>query len=343
MLYRFANPEMLWLLLLIPLVALLVSRKGRTAAVSFPSVSLARQVAAFVRSNPGRLRGSLRLLALAFLILALARPQTGSDTTEIEASGIDIVLAVDVSPSMLGLDFSTSSEYVTRLEAVKSVIAEFIEDRPNDRIGLVAFAFNPYMVSPITLNHDWLLQNLERLEVGLIEPGTNIGAAIGTSTNRLRDVTAKSKVVILLTDGKDDPPPQISPIAFAEAAASLGVKVYTIAAGKQGRVLSFVMDPRTRKIVTDRRGNKIVDERYYPVNEDILKDIADITRARFYRATDLEALRKIYDQIDQLERREVTLNYSALYHDFFIWPLGAALCLLLLEAILNHTRFRRVP
>jgi len=186
MIYRFESPEFLWLLLLVPLLAALKGRRGRAASIRFPATALARQISAFVRSRPGKFLVNMRLIALSLLILALARPQAGSSSHEIEESGIDIVLAVDLSTSMWAHDFKIKGKPVDRLTVVKNVMEDFIAKRIHDRIGVVAFAAAPYLVSPLTLNHEWLLQNLERLKLGMIEDGTAIGSAIGTSVNRLR-------------------------------------------------------------------------------------------------------------------------------------------------------------
>jgi Ca-activated chloride channel homolog len=176
---------------------------------------------------------ALRLLVLALLILGLARPQFGRGTTEVDASGIDIVLAVDVSGSMEALDFELAGRPVSRIEVVKQVVSRFIEDRPNDRIGLVAFAGRPYLVSPLTLDHDWLQQRLDQVRIGMVEDGTAIGSAIASSVNRLREQEAKSRIVILLTDGMNNAG-KVPPALAAEAAESLGIKVYTIGAGTRG-------------------------------------------------------------------------------------------------------------
>jgi Ca-activated chloride channel family protein len=342
MLFRFNHPEFLWLLLVIPFLLFWKGRRGKPAAVLYSSIALLRQAAKTTHNRPGRFRFLIRLLSLTLLMLALAQPQTGSDTTEIEASGVDIVLAVDISPSMLALDFSTRSEELTRLDAVKKVVASFIDQRPNDRIGIVAFARNPYLVSPITLNHDWLDQNLERLEVGLIEPGTNVGGALGSSINRLRHSKAKSRIIILLTDGQDDPPPTIHPTVFAEAASRLGIKIYTVAAGSGGDVPTYMLD-RNGSIATDRFGRKVIRQAHFPVDEKVLQDIARLANGRSYRADNQETLRKIYAEIDQLEKTDVQMKYKSIYTDRFIWLIAVAMGLLAIEFIITHLILRRLP
>ncbi len=340
MIFRFENPEYFWLLLLIPLLFWLKGKVGATAAIKFSAVLLAKRVSGNTKNRAGKFIILLRTLTLILLISAMARPQTGSSTSEIEASGIDIALVVDLSGSMMALDFELKGEEVTRLAAVKNVITDFIEKRPNDRIGLIAFATNPYIVSPNTLNHDWLQNNLDRLEVGLIEQGTNIGPAIGMSVNRLRKLeNSKSRIVILLTDGKDSPPPEVSPIAYAETSAAFGIKVYTIAAGTNKP--AKIMDPESGKPIRDLFGRYRTMR--FDVDTEILQKISEITHAKFYRATDTESLKDIYDDIDKLEKTEVKLKFRSAYTDQFVWPLLFGLLVFILEQILSQTRFRKLP
>ncbi|MGE9296140.1 MAG: VWA domain-containing protein [Puniceicoccales bacterium] len=309
----------------------------------FSSTAIARDVAKQAKSRAGGWLFLLRLLALAALIFALARPQLGKGHSEVESSGIDIVLAVDVSGSMNALDFATQRDLATRLDIVKRVIGEFIERRPNDRIGLIAFAKQPFLVSPLTLNHDWLRKNLERLEIGLIDStGTAIGPAIGMSANRLSDLPAKSRVVVLLTDGEDTVG-QLPPIAAAEAAEAFDVKIYTIAAGRSGRVPVPRVDSNGTPL-RDNNGN-VVPSHYQQsyVDEETLQKVADITNGKFYRATNAQELAAIYDDIDQLEKTEVKLKHYAEYEELFFWPALLGLCFLALEQLLGNTRFKRLP
>lgn len=339
----FQNREFLWLLLLLPALALLRGRRGRAAAVHFPSTAIAKSAATQARVGAGKFLFHLRLLILALLILALARPQMGRGYSEVESSGIDIVLAVDVSGSMYALDFSEGNEAVTRLDVVKDVVRDFIENRPGDRIGLVAFARDSYLVSPLSLNHDWLLKNVDRLEIGIIDSSaTAIGPAIGMSVNRLRDIPAKSKIVILLTDGEDNVN-KLPPLAAAEAAAALDIKVYTIAAGRSGRV-PFPRVTQDGQLLRDRAG-RVVIAGYMedPIDEDTLQQIADITNARFYRATDRTELAQIYREIDRLEKSEVRLRHFAEYVELFPWLAVAALMVFLIEQLLLQTLYRRLP
>src|SRR5882757_10293663 len=194
---RFLNPEFLWLLVLLPLIAMWRGRKGRVAAVEYSNVEIARTVARETRSRPARWTTMLRLLVATLIIVGLARPQYGQGRSEVQASGVDLMLAMDVSGSMEALDFTLNGQPESRVEVVKSVVSKFIDERPDDRIGLIAFAGAPYLVSPMTLDHDWLQQNLERVSIGAVDDGTAIGSAIAACVNRLRLTPAKSKVVIL--------------------------------------------------------------------------------------------------------------------------------------------------
>jgi Ca-activated chloride channel homolog len=303
------------------------------AAIQYSSAELVRPVATMRKFSAGRWLVAARFLSLALMILALARPQFGKGHTEVEASGIDIVLAVDISGSMKALDFKLNGEAVSRLEVVKSVVSKFIDARPNDRVGLVVFAGRPYLVSPLTLDHSWLRQNLERVQIGLIEDGTAIGSGIATSVNRLRDQPSKSKIIILLTDGNNNSG-KVAPEAAADAARALGIKVYTIGAGSKGEA------PLP---VTDQFGRERVVMAKVDMDEGMLQRIADTTGGQFYRATDTDSLRRIYSQIDRLEKTKVTMKKFEHYQELFHWALIPGLAVLALEIVLSHTWFRRLP
>ena len=334
MTWRFASPLLLWLLLLLPVLAMIRGRAGRgTAGLLYPAADLVRAVGREVTSAAGRVRLLLRLLALALVVVALARPQQGLGTAEVETSGIDIVLGIDVSGSMRALDFELDGERADRLQVVKSVVRRFIDARREDRIGIVGFAGRPYLVSPLTLDHDWLAQSLERVRIGLIEDGTAVGSAIAASVNRLREQKAKSKVVILLTDGVNNAG-KVAPLTAAEAARALGIKVYTIAAGTQGEA------PMP---VPDRFGNERVVMVPVEVDEDTLRKVAETTGAAFFRATDTATLERIYAQIDQLERTTETVKRYEQYRELFHWPLLLGLLVLGLELLLAETRLRSLP
>src|SRR5665213_1750618 len=239
--FRFANPEYLWLLAVLPLLLIWRGRRGPAPAIEYPSLALVREVARRTRSRFGYVLAGLPLLALALLIVAVARPQQGESSATVHASGVDIMLLLDVSGSMQSLDFKLEGLPASRVDVVKSVVRRFIAARPNDRIGLTIFAGLPYLMSPVTLDHSWLLGNLDRVRIGDIEDGTAIGSALAAGLNRLRHQTAKSKIIILMTDGQNNAG-QITPITAAEAARALGVKVYTIGIGVRGDCLLYTSD-----------------------------------------------------------------------------------------------------
>jgi Ca-activated chloride channel family protein len=330
----FAHPWLLLLLLAIPLVALFQGGKGAAPAVVFSSLSTLQALGKIRRSRMGGWLTSLLLLALALLIVALARPRQGKTISQVQASGIDIMLALDVSGSMIAEDFTIGGERASRIDVVKQVTQKFIEARSNDRIGMVAFASRPYLVSPLTLDHGWLLQNLERVRLGLVEDGTAIGSAIASCANRLKErKDSKSRIVVLLTDG-DNNAGKISPETAAEAAKALGIKVYTIGAGTRGYAPMPMQDVFGRKVYQ----NVKVD-----VDEDTLRKIADVTSAKFYRATDTKTLKQIFEQIDALEKSTVEMNQYMQYRDLFPWFLGAGFGVLALQTVLAQTVGRKLP
>jgi Ca-activated chloride channel family protein len=317
---------------------------GPEAAIRFSSITLVNKISRNRHSLPGKLLFGLRLLVLVAIITALARPQIGRMNENIEAEGIDIVVTLDLSGSMSALDLSTQEDVVTRLDAAKRVVENFIGKREFDRIGLVAFAANAYVVSPLTLNHDWLKRNLGRLELGEIDgAGTAIGTALGASINRLRDHDARSRIVILLTDGENNVG-AVSPIAAAEVAKTLGVKVYTIATGKKGRVPIPATD-RKGRIVRDSEGKPIYRGRSNISNYDEaeLTEIAELTGGRFFSATKDGDLERIYDEIDELETTKIELRSYATFTELFVWLASLGLLLLALEQVLRNTRYRRLP
>jgi len=330
---RFLQPEWFWALTLLPLVMLWRGRRGPVAAIQYSDVGLARAVARRSRSRIGNWIWLLAVLAAVLMIVGLARPQRGHSRTEVTANGIDIVLVLDVSGSMQALDFLIDDQRVNRIEVVKSVVGKFIDERPNDRIGLIAFAGSPYLVSPITLDHDWLQQNLERVTIGGVDDGTAIGSAIAAAVNRLRATPAKSKVVILLTDGMNNTG-KISPLAAAEAARALGVKVYTIGVGVRGKA---------PVPVRDEAGNMRLVMAQVDVDEKTLQTVADQTGGKFYRATDTDSLKKIYEQINRLETSAQTVQKFENYDELYPWALIPALAILGFSFLLQHTRYRRLP
>jgi Ca-activated chloride channel homolog len=329
----FAHPQLLWLLLTLPLLALLRSRRGPAPAILFASVATARAVARTARARLGRWLPFLRLPAAALLIVALARPQVAHATTKIQASGVDMMLALDVSGSMQALDLQLDGERADRLTVVKSVVSKFIAARPNDRMGIIAFAGHPYLVSPLTLDHDWLRKNLDRIGIGTNEDGTAIGSALAAAVNRLRASDAKSKVIVLLTDGVNNAG-SMRPSLAAKAAAALGIKVYTIAVGAEGRAPIPVIDDAGRRRIV--MGEVEVDEQ-------TLRNIADTTGGAFFRATDTDSLVAIYHRIDALEKTTRTVNHYERREERFAWAALPAVALLLAELGLGATALRRAP
>lgn len=342
MLFRFFHPDLLWLLLLVPLAAILIGRTGRKATLLFPATALARHVSRQVRGRPGRLSHWLKILALTAGILALARPQAGTENRSQRFEGIDILLTVDLSSSMWAHDFDINGVPSDRLTAVKSVMEEFIQARRHDRIGLVAFAGHPYLVSPLTINHPWLLSRLRELEIAMIEDGTAIGSAIGSSVNRLQERADETRVIVLLTDGANNRG-QINPMQAAEAAAALGIRVYTVGVGQEGPAPFPRLDPRTGQPIRDRAGKMTFGQAPPDLDLPMLQAIADRTGGRFFHARNTDELETVYAEIDALEKTEVDLQTSAVYRDWFAIPLGLCLTFYLVDWILGHTRYRRLP
>jgi Ca-activated chloride channel homolog len=330
---RFLQPEWFWLLGLLPIVLLWRGRRGPVAAIEYSDVSLAREIARRGRSRVGWLLWMLPILAAALIIVGLARPQRAHGRTLITANGIDIVLGLDVSGSMQALDFQIDHQRVNRIEVVKSVVSKFIDERQDDRIGIIAFAGSPYLVSPITLDHDWLQQNLERVTVGGADDGTAIGSALAASVNRLRLTQAKSKVVVLLTDGVNNTG-KISPLAAAEAAKAMGIKVYTIGVGVRGEAPIPVRDAA---------GNRRLVMAKVDVDEKTLQAIADQTGGKFYRATDTDSLRQIYEQINRLEKSAQTVQKFEHTEELYPYAVIPALAILGISLLLQQTRLRRLP
>jgi Ca-activated chloride channel family protein len=330
--FSFANPWLLLFLLTLPILAILRGAKGAAPAVMYSSLAQLRDLGRSRRSKAGGWLTTLLLLALGAFIVALARPQLGRTLTHVEASGIDIMLALDVSRSMLAEDFTIGNQRANRLEAVKRVTEKFIQGRQNDRIGIVAFAGRPYLVSPLTLDHDWLLQNLERIRIGLVEDGTAIGSAIASASNRLKDREAKSRIVVLLTDG-DNNAGKVSPATASEAAKALGIKVYAIGAGTRGYA----------PIPVQIYGRTVYQNVKVEVDEATLKEIANKTDAKFYRATDSKSLEGIFAEIDKLEKSTIQMSHYKEVRELFPWAVGFGGALLTLHILLGQTWWRRLP
>jgi len=345
--FEFQFPWLLGLLALLPAYALLRGRAGKLSALTFSSAEIARASGAKAKAAAGRFLFFLRLLVAALAIVALAGPRLANHHVETETPGIDIMLVLDLSWSMMAVDMAAPGEKITRFDIADGVLGDFINKRPNDRIGLVVFSGVPYLASPLTLNHAWLLENLNRLHIGTIgdpkELGTAIGDAIVVAAKGLKAVpTAKSRVIILLTDG-DNNKGEIEPLPAAQLAAAVGSKIYTIGIGIEKPCYLPDFDPATGKLKLDPNGNVVPTLLLQPANYSVLGKMADLSRGKFYRATNRRELQNIYNQIDQLEKTEVKFMRYATYEPLFQWPLLAALSLFALELILGNTRYRRVP
>lgn len=329
----FAHPWVLLLLPLVPLAAWLRGKQGQQSAVLYSSVQLVRGITGLTRSHAGAILLRLRWLALLLFIVALAQPRIGLGEAKIKASGIDIVVAIDLSGSMAAEDFELNRQRVNRLVIAKDVLGKFIERRANDRIGLVAFAGRAYIASPLTLDHDFLRQNLDRLDLGSIEDGTAIGSGLTAGLNRLRDLKSKSKIVILMTDGQNNAG-KVPPLTAAEAAQAMTVKVYTIGVGTRGTA------PFPQ---TDVFGRRRYIQTPVDIDEDTLKKISEKTGGKYFRADNTDALRSIYAEIDRLEKTEIEVKKFQRYDELFPWFILPGLALVLLEIILANTVWRKLP
>lgn len=324
----------LWLLLLpLPIAAAWIAARRPRAGVRFPSGNGLEPL--MRRSQVGWLQVPvlLRAGALALVVLALARPQRGLEQTRTRAEGIDIALAVDVSGSMLAEDFQLHGKRGNRLDAVKEVVREFVSHRPNDRIGLVVFAGRAYTPCPLTLDHGWLLDQLERTQVGMIEDGTAIGSGLAAGLNRLRASKAKSRVIVLLTDGVSNAG-TVTPGAAAQLASALGVKVYAVGAGTKGLAPFPVTDPL---------GRTVYESVKIEVDDEGLTRVAKATGGAYFRATDTEALRRTYERIDAMEKTAVEEPTYLMYQEYYPWFVIPAIALLLLEVGLGQTWLRVLP
>ncbi|MEE8368714.1 MAG: VWA domain-containing protein [Thermoanaerobaculia bacterium] len=338
----FADLWILWVLgpvfgvwLVARLVLPRLHRGGRTASVRYSTTTLLEQL------RPSRsllVRKGIvgfRVLIIALLMIAMARPQTGRKQTQIRTEGIDIVLVLDTSGSMQALDLDSDRAIErrrNRLQVAQAVMGEFIEKRENDQIGLVVFGSEAFTQCPLTLDHGIVSTFLAGIDIGIAGDATAIGSAIGTAVKRLRNSEAKSKVIILLTDGRNNAG-SLSPRKAAEIAKTFGVKIYAIGAGTRGKA-PFLVDSFFGKQVVYQA---------VEIDESTLREVATSTDGAYFRAEDKEALAAIYDEIDQLEKTEVTTHTYMEYHERFRNFVTPALGLLLLEIVLLGTRFRKLP
>jgi Ca-activated chloride channel family protein len=310
MIYRFADPAFLALLVVVPCLVYwyVAQKRRRQGTLRYSAVETVMR--SDVRRS-GRFRHvpfGIRMVALVALIVAFARPQSGVTEENVTTQGIDIMLALDLSSSMLAEDLEPN-----RIEAAKAVGAQFVEARRNDRIGLVVFAAEAFTQAPLTLDYDVVTTLLGELEVGMIDDGTAIGMGLATAVKRLRDSDAESKVIVLLTDGRNNRG-EIDPVTAAQMAQALGIKIYAIGAGMR-----------------------------VEIDEDVLEETADLTGGRYFRATDRESLEEIYREIDELETTEIEVRHFTRYGELFHLPLVVGLGLIVFELGLAHTVWRKIP
>ena len=341
--FEFQYPWVLALLGLLPIYAWLRGKPGKWSALKFSSAEIARAAGGPMRTAAGRLLAFLRLLAVGLGIVALAGPRLADYHVATETPGIDIMLVQDVSWSMMAVDMGPE-ERLSRFAIASGVLEDFIEKRPDDRIGLIAFSGKSYLVSPLTLDHEWLIQNIHRLHIGIIRDlGTAIGDAVAVASKRLdAGHNGKSRIMILLTDG-DNNLGEVNPVAGAQLAAALGIKIYTIGVGVEQPCNMPAFDPETGQFRLDAHGNLIPSLLLQPANFSVLGQMANLSGGQFYRAQTQHQLQSIYDQIDHFEKSRITRRRFATYHPLFEWPLLAALGILALELSLTNTRLRRVP
>jgi Ca-activated chloride channel family protein len=330
----FAHPYLLLLLLLLPLLAWLRGKRGAPPAFIYSSVQLVRAVLNVSRTRSGGFLAALRWFALALFIVALAQPQLTSSETKVHASGVDIIVAFDLSGSMAAEDFEVEGKRVNRVDLAKTVLKQFVEKRPNDRLGLVVFGTDAFIAAPPTLDHDFFLKQLEQVDLGRIDGNsTAIGSALSTAINRLRDLKSKSKIVILMTDGQNNAG-KITPLTAAEAAQALSIKVYTIGIGTRGQA------PMPAR---DMFGRKVYQMVPVDIDEETLQKISEMTHGKYYRADNSEKFKAIYSEIDKLEKTEAEVKKYTHVRELFPWLIAPGLGLLLIEIILRQTLLRRLP
>ena len=331
--FRFLYPEVLGLLLFLPLLIYWELRKKQEPSVLFSNVSVLKSVASkqFVWKRFFLL--CLRITVLIMLILGLARPQSSLTNRDVETYGVDIVLVMDTSGTMRAEDLQPN-----RLQAAKVVVADFIKNRKTDRIGLVMFASKSFTLCPLTLDHDILISLLSNVQFDMVEDGTAIGMALANGVNRLRRSTAKSKVIILLTDGENNAG-DIDPDKASKLAQSLGIKIYTIGVGKIGGAPIPINHPKLGRIYARQANGQL---QLTKLNEQSLTSIATITSGKYFRATDNKTLSSIYQQIDKLEKTELK-SKQHLYFELYQRFLLGALLLLFLEIVLKWSWWRRLP
>jgi len=327
--FRFEDP---WFLIFFLVIPYLVWKRKEQLTISYSSLEILQNIRAIQIGFLSTIPLVFRLFAISLFIIALARPQEGYKRTEILSMGVDIMLALDTSGSMQALDFIKNEKRDTRLAMVKDVVSKFIGNRTNDRMGMVVFGSEAYTQCPLTLDQNILQSFLSKLDIGMAGDSTAIGSAVGIAVKRLKDLKSDSKIIILLTDGRNNAG-NLAPLQAAQTAKAFGIKIHTIGVGTQGKAPFLV--------------NSFFGQRYVyqevDIDEGTLKEISKITGGQYFRATDLESLKSIYKQIDQMEKSEVKLFDHSEYTELFHYFLIPGILLLLLEVILSNTLFRRLP
>lgn len=329
---EFKSPYFLVLLIVLPVLFYIFEKRKREASFRFPSTQIVEEIRGSWKAKLYRLPYYLRWVGIALLIVGLAGPRKVLDQTMVTSEGVEIVLAIDISGSMAAEDFVINGRRQNRLEVIKSVVKEFIDKRQSDRLGLVVFGTRAYTVCPLTTDYNWLKENLARVRLGLVEDGTAIGSGIASSILRFKDSHSKSKVVILLTDGVNNAG-SLDPLTAANMAKTMGVKIYTIGAGTNGLA----------PMPVSMFGRVVYQNVQVNIDEKPLKKIAELTRAKYFRATDTDSLRQIYKEIDLLEKTKITTKGYRQYRElFWIFVLGA-LGLLVLDIILANSLLFKIP
>lgn len=331
--FIFKDPVVFWLILLAPFVVFVERHRRAGSNFIFSSEELVKELKPTARVRLGKSAIILRAAAILLMIIALARPQAVLEGSKTVSEGVDIVLALDTSTSMLAEDFKIGPRRINRFDLVREVVKDFIKKRKDDRIGMIAFAARAYTLCPLTTDYAWLNENMDRARVGMMEDATAIGSAIASSINRLRTSKTKSKIIILLTDGVNNAG-NISPLVAAEAAKALKIKIHTIGVGTKG------LSPYPMK---DFYGRTVYRNIPIEIDEESLKKIAELTGGKYYLASDAEKMRRIYDEINKLEKSNIEhLGYRE-YSELFGYFLIPGLILLAVEIFLSNTVFLKVP
>ncbi|HYW95501.1 MAG TPA: VWA domain-containing protein [Bacteroidales bacterium] len=327
--YPFANPRLIYLLAILPLLIVfyVLRQSKRTAGVQISSLSFFSHQGVPFRLILRHILFGVQVVAIGLLIVALARPQSTESWSETQTEGIDITLCMDVSGSMRAMDFKPN-----RLEAEKDVAAEFVNGRPNDRFAVVAFSAESFTMCPLTSDRAVVVQQIDNLKFGMLEDGTAIGLGLATSVNRLKESKARSKVIILLTDGVNNAG-SIGPLTAAEIAKEYGIRVYTIGVGSEG----------TAPIPVQTIFGQQVQQMKVEIDEEVLQKVADMTGGKYFRATDKEKLEEIYGEIDNMEKTILdTRNYSKRKEEYFPFLL-LGVVLLAFETVVRYAVLKSIP